>query len=162
MPTRKDIQTYLEKLEINFEPMTHKPFHNVEATLGEYEKMGIPENKSLFLRDEKKRRFFLVVIAGEKRADLKSLAERFGEKRLSFASEKTLAEKLQTTPGSVSPFGLISPNAHEIEVLFDQALLQGSHIGFHPNQNTQTWKMKTEDFKTFLQSLPQTITQDTL
>ena len=152
------LSNYLQAHNIAFEVLEHEAFHTVEATLGEYEKMGIPENKSLFLRDEKKKRFFLVVIAGEKRADLKSLAERFGEKRLSFCSEKTLAEKLNTTPGAVSPFGLISESATNLEVLFDEDLLQNSHIGFHPNLNTQTWKMKTEDFRKFLSLLTQSIT----
>lgn len=160
MSREKTIQTYLEKLEINFEPITHEAFHTVEETLGAYESMGIPENKSLFVRDEKKKRFYLVVIAGEKRADLKALAETFNEKRLSFCSPATLEAKLKTTPGSVSPLGLVFDK--NIQVLFDQDLLQGPHIGFHPNLNTQTWKITTKDFKRFLDSLPQKITIDIL
>lgn len=156
------IASYLQKLEINFEVITHEAFHTVEETLGAYESMGIPENKSLFLRDEKKRRFFLVVIRGEKRADLKSLAECFGEKRLSFVSPPALEAQLHTTPGSVSPLGLIFSEAAQIEVLFDEDLLTSQYIGFHPNLNTQTWKIKTSDFKTFLESLPQTITFNSL
>lgn len=156
------LAAYLAKLELNFEPLEHEPFFTVEETLGAYASMGIPENKSLFLRDEKKKRFFLVVMGGEKRADLKALAERFGEKRLSFCSEQTLLEKLHTTPGAVSPFGLINDSAQNIEVLFDQDLLKGTHIGFHPNLNTQTWKLAVADFEKFLASLNQTITRDTL
>ncbi len=156
------IKKHLENLKINFEVITHEAFHSVEETLGAYAKMGIPENKSLFLRDEKKRRFFLVVIAGGKQADLKSLALTFKQKRLSFVSPLTLEAKLHTIPGSVSPFGLIFPQAAEIEVLFDEDLLKDEYIGFHPNLNTQTWKIKTADFKTFLDSLPQTIIFDVL
>lgn len=162
MSVEQTIKTYLEKLEIDFETLEHEPFFSVEETLGAYESMGLPENKSLFVRDEKKKRFYLVVIAGEKRADLKALAKRFNEKRLSFCSPPTLEQKLHTTPGAVSPFGLVFPEAEEVEVLFDQALLSGSHIGFHPNRNTQTWKMTTSDFKRFLDALPHKITYDTL
>ncbi|NCP66713.1 prolyl-tRNA synthetase associated domain-containing protein [bacterium] len=157
MSFEKTLENVLKAEGLDFEIITHQAFFTVEATLGEYARMGIPENKSLFLRDEKKKRFFLVVMAGEKRADLKSLAEEFGEKRLSFCSEAILAEKLQTTPGAVSPFGLILDSAENIEVLFDEDLLSDEHIGFHPNLNTQTWKMKTTDFRKFLASRPQAL-----
>lgn len=162
MRPEQAIQAYLEKLKIDFEPIEHEPFHTVEETLGAYESMGIPENKSLFMRDEKKKRFYLVVLAGEKRADLKALAERFGEKRLSFCSPTTLDEKLKTYPGAVSPLGLIFDTEAQIQVLFDQDLLSGDAIGFHPNLNTQTWKMTTADFQRFLNSLKNTITYNAL
>lgn len=157
MLPNQTISHYLSSLDIAFERLEHEPFFTVEETLGAYAQMGIPENKSLFVRDEKKRRLFLVVIAGEKRADLKNLAQAFGEKRLSFCSPQTLEEKLCTSPGSVSPFGLAMPEAAKIEVLFDLDLLSSEHIGFHPNLNTETWKLKTQDFKKFLEALPQTI-----
>ena len=162
MHLEKEIAHYLQNLNLRFEVIEHEPFHTVEETLGAYTSMGIPENKSLFVRDEKKKRFCLVVIAGEKRADLKNLAERFGEKRLSFCSPATLKDKLQTYPGAVSPFGLIFDKTNSVTVLFDNDLLTGQHIGFHPNINTQTWKIKTEDFKKFLTNVPQKITFDTL
>lgn len=162
MTAEQTIKFYLQELKINFEPITHEPFHTVEATLGAYASMGIPENKSLFLRDEKKKRFYLVVMAGEKRADLKALAEKFGEKRLSFCSPAVLEKKLHTYPGAVSPLGLVFDADVQINVLFDQALLQSPHIGFHPNLNTQTWKITTDDFKRFLDSLQNPITYHTL
>lgn len=152
------IKTYLDEREITFEPLEHEPFFTVEETLGAYEQMGIPENKSLFLRDEKKRRFFLVVLEGTKRADLQTLANRFGEKRLSFCSPQTLEARLHTYPGAVSPFGLVFPEAEGIEVLVDTDLLSGEFVGFHPNLNTQTWKLKTESFQHFLKSLSHKIT----
>lgn len=162
MTPNQAIKTYLNQLNIAFEIIEHEPFHTVEETLGAYESMGIPENKSLFLRDEKKKRFYLVVITGEKRVDLKDLAQKFTEKRLSFCSPQTLEAKLNTTPGSVSPLGLILPEAADIQVLMDQDLLTGAHIGFHPNLNTQTWKMTTSDFQKFLDSLPSKITYEKL
>ncbi len=162
MTVDQTIKNHLEALEIPFEILEHEPFHTVEETLGAYASMGIPENKSLFVRDEKKKRFYLVFIAGEKRADLKALAERFQEKRLSFCSPQTLASKLQTYPGAVSPFGLVMPEAANINVLCDQDLLKGDFVGFHPNLNTQTWKITTSDFKKFLDTLPNQITYDNL
>lgn len=160
MQSSQIIANYLKTYKINYEAFAHKPFFTVEETLGQYAKMGIPENKSLFLRDEKKRRFFLVVIEGTKSADLKALAARFGERRVSFASEKYLADQLHTYPGAVSPLGLVFAEAKDIEVLIDQDLLENEYgyLGFHPNENTATWKMSNSDFITFIHSLSQKIT----
>lgn len=164
MSVKKSISVFLEKNNLAYELFTHEAYHSVEETLGAYEKMGIPENKSLFLRDAKKRRFFLVVIEGNKSAKLDELADFFGEKRLSFASEKYLEKYLKTKPGSVSPLGLIFPESCEIEVLVDEDLLNNKYgfIGFHPNNNTETWKMKNEDFKRFLDILSRDLKESVL
>ncbi len=162
MKTAELISRWLENEKIPYEVFQHRAFHRVEDTIGEYEKMGFSDNKSLFLRDEKKRKFFLVVMKGETRADLKKIAEIFDEKRLSFANDQFLNDYLKTTPGSVSPLGLIFDINTSIQVLFDQDLLDSEFVGFHPNDNQQTWKFLTTDFEKFLDSLPHNITTTSL
>ena len=51
--------------------------------------------KNLFLRDDKKRNYYLVSIGGDDPADLKSLQEILGSRRLSFASENDLKKLLK-------------------------------------------------------------------
>ncbi|WFR62627.1 YbaK/EbsC family protein [Paenibacillus amylolyticus] len=51
--------------------------------------------KNLFLRDDKKRNYDLVTIAGTKLVDLRSLSEKIPSRKLSFASEKDLLECLK-------------------------------------------------------------------
>ena len=116
----KSIKKYFEELQINVEEFTHEPFHTVEETLGVYESFGIPENKSLFLRDQKKRRYFLLVMDGHKRADLKQIGKLVNEKKLSFASPADLLSMLNTFPGAVSPFGLMFDTENHIEVFWTQ------------------------------------------
>jgi Ala-tRNA(Pro) deacylase len=148
------IEEYFQKLDISFERFKHRPLHSVEESLGYYKEIGIPENKSLFLRDKKKKRYFLLIMSGEKRADLKNLAKIFNEPKLSFVSENGLREILNTLPGAVSPFGLIFDKIPRIEVFLDKSLTKSSFIGFHPNKNTETWKISQKNFQKFLQSLP--------
>ncbi len=160
MNAKTSIAEHFKTHDISYEAFEHEPFFTVEETLGAYEKMGIPENKSLFLRDKKKKNFYLVVIEGTKTVNIKDLTARFEEKSLGFCSEGYLESMLHTYSGAVSPFGLIFSEAENIEVLFDQDLLENkfNHLGFHPNENTDTWKLSTADFKRFLETLPQKIT----
>ena len=86
----------------------------------------------------------------EKKVDLKSLKERVGESALSFASPERLEKYLGLTPGSVSPFGIINDVNHDVTVLLDRDLLRHDALGFHPNINTATLVIQTEDFQRFL------------
>jgi len=57
---------------------------------------------------------------------------------------------LKLTPGSVSPFGLINDAQKEVTVVVDNQLLTYQNLAFHPNINTQTLALKTEDFQKYL------------
>lgn len=59
--------------------------------------------KNLFLRDAKGRQHFLVVLPGDRQADLGALAAALGSSKLSFASEERLMKHLGLTKGSVTP-----------------------------------------------------------
>ncbi|MBD3279290.1 MAG: prolyl-tRNA synthetase associated domain-containing protein [Candidatus Pacebacteria bacterium] len=113
---------------------------------------GIPgiASKTLLLRDQKKQRYFLVIVAADKRLQLKKLAQHLQVKRLSFASTQSLQEKLKVTPGSVSPFGLINDPKQTIEVYLDQAVAEAQVVSFHPNDNTATVELSQKMFQRFL------------
>ena len=106
--------------------------------------------KNLFLRDDKKRNYYLVSMAGNKTADLKALRERIGARPLSFASENDLERFLKVPKGSVTPFGVLNDQERKVRVIFD-ASFRGSHIGVHPNDNTATVWLRTEDLTALLE-----------
>lgn len=72
--------------------------------------------KNLLLKDKKNERYFLVIMPANKRMDLKKFSEIAGTNKISFASDDALREKLGLEPGSVSPFGLLNPAAHDVEL----------------------------------------------
>ena len=123
----------LDKLKIKYESVTHVPLHHVEDS----KKVDIHLRgigcKTLFLKD-KSNKFYLYVLRGEKRADLKNVAEKIESTRLSFGKEDELYNATKLVPGSVSPFGIINNNG-EIIVLIDDEL-QSNNIIVHPNINT--------------------------
>ena len=117
--------------------------HPAVFTIGEMEALGLPVHglvcKNLFLRDSKGKRHFLVVLPGDKTADLKRLAQQLGSTPLSFASEQRLQEHLGLRRGEVTPLGLLNGRAAGVEVVFDRSLAEQTRpLGVHPNTNTAT------------------------
>ncbi len=50
------------------------------------------------------------------------------------ATEDKLKEKLDLTPGSVSPFGLLNNKEKDVELIIQQKILDDDYIGVHPNE----------------------------
>lgn len=91
--------------------------------------------KSLFLVNRKKNRSYLVIMDGSKELDLDSLAEQFGESRLSFGSPERLQPALGLEPGIVSPFEMLDPDPREVKLCFDDVMLTERVLTFHPGDN---------------------------
>jgi Ala-tRNA(Pro) deacylase len=102
--------------------------------------------KNLFVRDDKKRNYYLITILGSRSLPLKEFQQWYRTRRLSFASEKDLQAILGLYPGAVTPFGLLNDQEHRAELYLDPSFLEGRGIiGVHPNDNTATVWMKTRD-----------------
>lgn len=104
------------------------------------------DGKNLFVRDDKKRQYYLITVRGDKRVDLKAFRQANQTRPLSFASAEDLWDKLGLAPGSVTPLGLLNAEAGEVTLFLDQAFLKPPGlIGVHPNDNTATLWLRTED-----------------
>jgi len=114
--------------------------HPAVYTIEEMDDLGISEDvvKNLFLRDSSGKRHFLVVVPKEKQANLRSISDKLGTSRLSFASEDRLERYLKLTKGAVSPLGILNDANCGVEVVFDKDLADRQRIGVHPNDNTAT------------------------
>ena len=102
--------------------------------------------KNLFVRDDKKRNYYLITVRGNKRVDFKKIKNDNNTRPLSFASEEDLMSIMNLLAGSVTPLGLL--NDHELKVIFylDKDFLNGKQIiGVHPNDNTATLWLKVTD-----------------
>ena len=61
-------------------------------------------------------------------------------------SPQELLEKLGLIAGSVTPLGILNDQDKEVKVFFDRELTENEGlIGVHPNENTATVWMKTQD-----------------
>ena len=143
-----DIYKTLKDLKIKFVQHDHPPLYTCEQAEKYYVDIKGGKSKNLFLRNGNKH--YLVVVESHKSVDLKSLAKSLDEKNLSFASPERLEKRLGLTPGAVSPFGLINDKKKEVVVIADSGLFEHKKLHFHPNINTATLQISSEDFKKFL------------
>ena len=122
---KQEIYEYLSQQHIWYEVTEHKAVYNME----DLSDVEIPypqaDAKNLFVRDNKKQNYYLITVRGNQRVDLKAFRKANGTRPLSFASEEDLTEKM------------VFVDAYFLE---NDAL-----IGVHPNENTATIWMKTED-----------------
>jgi Ala-tRNA(Pro) deacylase len=117
---------------------------------------GLP-CKNLFLRDQKKTRYLLVVLPAAHHTDLKKLAEQVGDKKLSFVNTETMMQKLGVEPGAVSPFGLLNNVEGDVELWIDREVLEAPVVHFHPNRNTASVVLGNQMFRLFLDCLKRPI-----
>ncbi len=127
--------------------------HPAVHTIGEMNEADIPDRelipKNLFLRDDRKRGYYLVTVRNDRKIDLKQLRTAIGSRPLSFASEKDLQEILGLAKGAVTPFGLLNDRDRKVSFYLD-SFFASKEIGIHPNDNTMTVFLRTEDLLSIL------------
>lgn len=146
MLNKQGFYNLLNSNNINYESVEHPAVYTMEELFSH----NIPHTdrivKNLFLRDDKKRNYYLVTIAGTKSVDLRSLSDKIPSRKLSFASEKYLIEFLGLEKGHVNPMGVFNNIQKNVTVVFDKDLI-GQKIGIHPMENTATVFLEFEDVK---------------
>lgn len=147
MDNQQKVIEKLDELKIAYELMHHKAVYTIEEM-----DEAVPVNnesivKNLFLRDEKGRTHFLVVLSKYKKADLKSIRSQLGCSALSFASEERLFQHLGLTKGAVTPLGILNDEVRAVIVVFDKDLVDKEKVGIHPNDNTATVFLSYADLK---------------
>lgn len=113
---------------------------NIEVPYPEY------DAKNLFVRDDKKKNYYLITVRGNKRVDLKAFRSKNKTRSLSFASEKDLMDIMNLVAGAVTPLGLLNDKELKVSFYLDNEFLEGKQmIGIHPNDNTATIWLKVHD-----------------
>ncbi len=150
MYNKEEIIKLLEGNNIKYEIVEHEPVY----TMKDIEKLNInkeaTEVKNLFLRDEKGKNHFLIVAKEDTKIDMKELKNIINSSRLSFASEERLEKYLHLTRGCVSPFGILNNNTKDVKVFIDDKLKGKLRIGVHPNENTSTIFIATNDIENII------------
>lgn len=82
---------YLTEHGVRYETTEHGAVFNMEELAAV--ELPYPEYdaKNLFVRDEKRRNYYLITVRGGKRVDLKAFRREHGLKNLSFASPEELS-----------------------------------------------------------------------
>lgn len=72
----KEVYDFLNRMEIKFKFIEHKEVYTIDDMM----ELNLPDTdviaKNLFVRDDKKRNYYLLVIRQEKKVNLKKLKEK--------------------------------------------------------------------------------------
>lgn len=144
--TKEEVYDFIKSKNIWYEITEHKRVFTME----ELDDVVLPyseaDAKNLFIRDDKKRNYYLITVSGKKRVDLSVFKEKYNTRRLSFASENDLMEILKLTPGSVTPLGLLNDKDNLVKFYLDSYFINKcDKIGMHPCDNSATLWLKTTD-----------------
>ncbi len=146
---KQETYQYLKDHNIPFEITEHRAVYNME----ELDSIDLPypegDAKNLFVRDDKKKNYYLITVKGDKRVNLKDFWKAHGLRPLSFASPEDLKKYMDLTPGVVTPLGLLNVEGAPITMYLD-AEFKDSIIGIHPNENTATVWLQGDDLVALL------------
>lgn len=100
---KQEIYEFLKNKNIWFDITEHKAVFN----MNELSEINVPypeyDAKNLFVRDDKKRNYYLITVKENKKVDLKTFSNNNNTRCLSFASSEDLKNILNLIPGSVTP-----------------------------------------------------------
>lgn len=148
----KEVFDVLESMSILYDVIEHPAVYTME----EMDKLNIDNKnevvKNLFVRDDKKKRYFLIVLQKNKRVDLKEIKKELNSRPLSFASEEDLSKYMKLSKGSVTPFGILNDVESKVEVVFDKDILLFERIGVHPNDNRATVWISPKDLEVVIKN----------
>ena len=151
MYTKKEnVYKKLDELNVKYRKVDHKAVFTME----EMAELNLENEdeivKNIFIRDDKKINYYLALIAGNKRVNLKELRNNLRLRPLTFASEEDLEKYLGLHKGSVTALGVLNDTNHIVKVLIDEDIKKFKEIGVHPNENTASIWLKLEDIEEVL------------
>lgn len=134
----------LKAAGVQFTLAEHRRADSIEDVVA----LGLPDidkvAKNLFVRDDKKLNYYVLTVKQDRAVSLRSVQEKMGSRKLSFADAEDLAAYLGVEHGSVSPLGYMNDTGKKVKFVLD-AEFKGQTIGVHPNDNTATVWLAADD-----------------
>lgn len=160
--TKENIYDFIKNRGIWYEITNHKAVYSME----DLKDVELPYRegnaKNLFVRDDKKRNYYLIMVKEEKRVNLSLFREKYNTRRLSFASSEDLETILGLYPGAVSPLGILNDKDRQVKFYLDNDFHDEDIIGMHPNDNTATLWLKVKDLKDIIKEHGNEVYEDEL
>ncbi len=160
MTREETVLTYLREHGVPFSNYNHPEGKTIEEAKRWWKDDGSMHCKNLFFRNHKGNKHYLVCFDCEHDLAIHDLEHKLKESlqsrglpscgKLSFASPERMMKYLGLEPGSVSPFGLINDQSHEVYLFLDENIKNAPTLSFHPNDCRGTVVIKNEDFLHYL------------
>ncbi|XP_038606884.1 prolyl-tRNA synthetase associated domain-containing protein 1-like [Tachyglossus aculeatus] len=150
---RAALEEQLRALGISGVSVEHPEVFTVEEMMPHVKHLKGAHSKNLFLKDKKKKGFWLVTVLHDRQVHLNDLAKKLGVGggNLRFADEAAMLEKLQVGHGCATPLALFRDHG-DVKFVLDSAFVEGGHekVYFHPMTNSATMGLDPEDFLKFV------------
>ncbi|NPD89958.1 MAG: prolyl-tRNA synthetase associated domain-containing protein [Asgard group archaeon] len=137
---------WLEQYQIEYKLHTHPAVFTIEEAKKHCSHIPGLHCKNLFLKDIKRRQYFLITIPAEKRLDFKEFAKKVNLPFVKLADDNELQNLLGLSKGAVSPLGLINDVSKKVAYYIDKEVFQADRVTFHPNINTETLELSKEAY----------------
>ena len=134
MPLERKFYDTLEKLKIPYEQVDNDPASSMEECAEVDKAIGTEIRKNVFLCNQKKTTFFLLVMPADKAFDTSSFSKKLGVSHMSFAPPEKMLEHLGTTPGSASVAGLLTDEDDYVQVIIDKEVAEAEWFGCNQYQ----------------------------
>ncbi|XP_033000994.1 prolyl-tRNA synthetase associated domain-containing protein 1-like [Lacerta agilis] len=152
---RKALEDHLRGLGIQALAVEHPEVFTVEEMMPYVQHLKGAHSKNLFLKDKKKKGFWLVTVLHNRQINLNDLAKKLGvgSGNLRFADEAAMLDKLKVGQGCATPLALFCDQG-DVKFVLDSDFLEGGHdmLYFHPMTNAATMGLHPDDFLRFLKS----------
>ena len=160
----REVRTYdfLDAQGIEYFRVDHhdNPAMTMEACEEIDKTLGVVMCKNLFLCNQQKTAFYMLLMPADKPFKTKEITKQIGSARLSFAPAEFMLKYLDIEPGAVSLMGLMNDKEQAVRLLVDEDLLGEEYLGCHPCVNTASIKLKTADaFGKYLQAVSHPMTK---
>jgi Ala-tRNA(Pro) deacylase len=142
---------YLDTHGISYQRLTHPAVYTCEQAERFRPKTQGVSTKNLFLADKKQDNFYLVMLACEKRLDIRQLRQQLDGAKLHFGNEARLLEFLGVTPGAVTVLGLVNDTGQRVTLFVDRQIWDQQYFLCHPLVNTATLVLAKPDLIRFFE-----------
>lgn len=150
MDQSKKVFSLLDQAGINYRVIHHPPVYTADQADKYVQGEQFARTKNLFLTNKHHTHNVLLLLDEKKRFNAHDFKQLTGLGRLSFASDEFLHTKLGIHQGAVSPFSLLNNDQHDVLLYVDADVAKSTNFGGHPNDNTMTVILATQDLLTLL------------
>ena len=144
----------LDSLKLKYEIMEHEPVHTSEEA-SKVRKTDLKSGlKAMVMRSKGK--YFMAVISGDKKIDMKKLRKFLEIDRMSFATPDEVKKITDCVIGSVPPLG----NLFDIPVYADKSVNRNEIVNFNAGLHTKSIKITLKDWLTTVKPQMADFSQD--
>lgn len=145
LPRETAVYDLLDRLAISYDRVDHRAMMTIADCQEVDDTLGIRICKNLFLCNQQKTKFYLLMMPGTKKFITREVCKKIPSSRLSFANEGYMEMYLGLAPGSVSIMGLMNDTENHVQLLLDREVADAEFLGCHPCMNTSSLKLRTAD-----------------